>query len=223
MCTASIHGSFLVSTSPSFSYSVVFLFICISMADVSWPAAMSGELCRRDGEQWFFFCPMQESEAHGGRPTRTTASGYWKATGSPTRVYSSMNRVMGMKRTMVFYLGRAPNGTKTQWKMNEYRAREEGATSTIHSSAELKFRSEFTLCRICTKSGCSRSFDRRPSEAFAAANTDAPKPVSAKRSLSHDSTTSDGNGSQRALRRRGQDDARLDNEDEASELLQNWF
>ncbi|CAL9144537.1 unnamed protein product [Musa hybrid cultivar] len=191
--------------------------------------------CRRDEEQWFFFCPRQEREAHGGRPTRITASGYWKATGSPTLVYSSMNRVMGKKRTMVFYRGRAPNGTKTQWKMNEYRALEESATSTIHSSAAqkpihfnlllllllLQFRSEFTLCRIHTKSGSSRSFDRRPSEAVAAANTDAQKPVSAKRSLSHDSTSSDGNGSQRALRRRGQDDARLDNDN--SELLQDWF
>ncbi|URE23926.1 No apical meristem (NAM) protein [Musa troglodytarum] len=99
---------------------------------------MSGELCRRDGEQWFFFCPRQEREAHGGRPTRTTASGYWKATGSPTHVYSSMNRVMGIKRTMVFYLGRAPSGTKTQWKMNEYRALDESATSTIHWSAPPK-------------------------------------------------------------------------------------
>ncbi|THU68193.1 hypothetical protein C4D60_Mb08t01330 [Musa balbisiana] len=182
---------------------------------------MSGEPCRRDEEQWFFFCPRQEREAHGGRPTRITASGYWKATGSPTHVYSSMNRVMGVKRTMVFYLGRAPNGTKTHWKMNEYRALEESATSTIHSSAAPKSRSEFTLCRIHTKSASSRSFDRRPSEPVAAANTDAQKPVSAKRSLSHDSTSSDGNGSQRALRRRGEDDARLDNDN--SELLQDWF
>ncbi|CAL9078302.1 unnamed protein product [Musa textilis] len=178
---------------------------------------MSGELCRRDGEQWFFFCPRQEREAHGGRPTRTTASGYWKATGSPTHVYSSMNRVMGMKRTMVFYLGRAPSGTKTQWKMNEYRALDESATSTIHSSAPPKFRSEFTLCRMYTKSDCSRSFDRRPSEAVAAANTDAPKLGLAKRPLSHDSTSSHGNGSQRALRRRGENDARLDNDNS------DWF
>lgn len=87
---------------------------------------MSGEVCRRDGEQWLFFCPRQQRETNGGRPTRTTPSGYWKATGSPSLVYSSANRAMGVKRSMVFYQGRAPTGTKTKWKMNEYRAMEPG-------------------------------------------------------------------------------------------------
>ncbi|RZR73698.1 hypothetical protein BHM03_00027170 [Ensete ventricosum] len=102
---------------------------------------MSGEPCRRDGEQWFFFCPRREREARGGRPTRTTPSGYWKATGSPSLVYSSANRVMGVKKTMVFYQGRAPTGTKTEWKMNEYRAVEEGASS-ISASLASQTRSE---------------------------------------------------------------------------------
>ncbi|KAF7142798.1 hypothetical protein RHSIM_Rhsim05G0037500 [Rhododendron simsii] len=83
---------------------------------------LSGELCHGDTEQWFFFVPRQEREARGGRPNRTTASGYWKATGSPNYVYSLDNRVIGMKKTMVFYEGKVPSGRKTEWKMNEYRA-----------------------------------------------------------------------------------------------------
>lgn len=82
----------------------------------------SGVLCYGDPEQWFFFIPRQESEARGGRPRRLTQTGYWKATGSPNYVYSSNNRIIGLKRTMVFYNGRAPNGSKTDWKMNEYKA-----------------------------------------------------------------------------------------------------
>ncbi|KAK1275614.1 NAC domain-containing protein 90 [Acorus gramineus] len=111
-----------------------------------------------DPEQWFFFSPMQEREAQGGRPSRTTPSGYWKATGSPSWVRSSNNRVVGCKKTMVFYEGRAPTGRKTKWKMNEYRAlEEERATPAIAS----QFRTEFSLCRVYVKSR-SRSFDRRP-------------------------------------------------------------
>ncbi|CAH2075772.1 unnamed protein product [Thlaspi arvense] len=90
----------------------------------------AGEPSRMDTEQWFFFIPRQEREVRGGRPNRLTTSGYWKATGSPGYVYSSQNRIIGMKRTMVFYQGRAPTGRKTEWKMNEYRAIEGEASSS---------------------------------------------------------------------------------------------
>ncbi|KAJ8749910.1 hypothetical protein K2173_013825 [Erythroxylum novogranatense] len=125
----------------------------------------SGELCRGDTEQWFFFAPRQEREARGGRPSRTTASGYWKATGSPSYVYSSNCRVIGMKKTMVFYKGKAPTGRKTKWKMNEYRAIEEVADSSTTNSAIPVLRHEFTLCRVYVISGSFRAFDRRPLEA----------------------------------------------------------
>ncbi|XP_044462387.1 NAC domain-containing protein 90-like [Mangifera indica] len=110
-------------------------------------------LCHKDPEQWFFFVPRQESEARGGRPNRLTTEGYWKATGSPGFVYTS-NRAVGEKRTMVFYRGRAPNGRKTQWKMNEYKAIEREASTSAGQ--------DFSLCRVYKKSKCLRAFDRRP-------------------------------------------------------------
>ena len=85
-------------------------------------AELAGDFCQGETEQWFFFSARQEREAKGGRPNRTTATGYWKATGSPGYVYSSDNKVIGVKKTMVFYRGKAPTGRKTKWKMNEYRA-----------------------------------------------------------------------------------------------------
>ncbi|KAF3332040.1 NAC domain-containing protein 90-like protein [Carex littledalei] len=103
-------------------------------------------------QQWFFFCPRQERETQGGRPSRTTPSGYWKATGSPSAVYSSTNRPLGMKKSMVFYQGKAPIGTKSKWKLNEYRAYQEDG---------LQLRSEFSLCRLYNSSGL-RHFDKRP-------------------------------------------------------------
>ncbi|KAL5763721.1 hypothetical protein ACOSQ2_016315 [Xanthoceras sorbifolium] len=124
---------------------------------------VSGEPCRHDPEQWFFFTPRQGREMHGGRPSRTTASGYWKATGSPSYVYSSDNRVIGVKKTMVFYKGKAPTGRKTKWKMNEYRAIQEEANPS--RTAVPKLRYEFTLCRVYVTSGSLRAFDRRPLEA----------------------------------------------------------
>ncbi|KGN48278.1 hypothetical protein Csa_004186 [Cucumis sativus] len=138
----------------------------------------AGEVCRRDEEQWFYFIPRQESEARGGRPKRLTSTGYWKATGSPSHVYCSNNKSIGVKRTMVFYNGRAPNGTKTEWKMNEYKAiahhrfindnqPEHHSASNPNPSSScttptIRMRQKFSLCRIYKKSKTLRSFDRRP-------------------------------------------------------------
>uniref|UniRef100_A0A803MXR1 NAC domain-containing protein n=3 Tax=Chenopodium quinoa TaxID=63459 RepID=A0A803MXR1_CHEQI len=96
---------------------------------------LSGERCRNDPQlqEWFFFIPKQEREANGGRPNRLTTLGYWKATGSPSYVYSS-NKIIGIKRTMVFYRGRARSrsGSKTDWKMNEYIAIDDQSSSSTN-------------------------------------------------------------------------------------------
>ncbi|MBA0701960.1 hypothetical protein Goari_020413 [Gossypium aridum] len=96
----------------------------------------SAYLCHSDPEQWFFFIPRKESEARGGRPKRLTDTGYWKATGSPGFVYALNGGSIGVKRTMVFYNGRAPNGRKTEWKMNEYKAFEGQVSSASAANSE---------------------------------------------------------------------------------------
>ena len=47
-------------------------------------------------------------------------AGFWKATGRDKAVYEK-SKLMGMRKTLVFYKGRAPNGQKTDWIMHEYR------------------------------------------------------------------------------------------------------
>ncbi|KAJ4758514.1 NAC domain-containing protein 90 [Rhynchospora pubera] len=152
-----------------------------------------------EGEQWFYFCPQQEREAQGGRPSRTTPSGYWKATGSPSVVYSSTNRLLGMKKSMVFYHGKAPTGTKSKWKLNEYRAYKEDG---------LQLRSEFSLCRLYANSSGLRQYDRRPRiNATSVENQNGsnkkttidPRASSSKKKQSNDSSSSDGGDCQHPL------------------------
>ncbi|XVE75930.1 hypothetical protein DITRI_Ditri12bG0131200 [Diplodiscus trichospermus] len=165
----------------------------------------SEHLCHKDPEQWFFFIPRQESEARGGRPRRLTTTGYWKATGSPGCVYSSNNRPIGVKRSMVFYNGRAPNGRKTEWKMNEYKAIEEAVSSNGASTPTL--RHEFSLCRVYKKSKCLRSFDRRPpaaahraratvEAAAASSQYQSPQMAAERNRSSPESSSSGDNGNQ---------------------------
>ncbi|CAI9760852.1 unnamed protein product [Fraxinus pennsylvanica] len=125
------------------------------------PWDLPRERCRGDLEQWFFFVPRQERVARGGRPNRLTAQGYWKATGSPSFVYSSQDLVIGKKKTMVFYAGRAPHGRKTVWKMNEYKVLEFSQLSSS-TAGNPQLWEELSLCRVYRKTKSVRSFDRRP-------------------------------------------------------------
>ncbi|KAL2512554.1 NAC domain containing protein 36 [Abeliophyllum distichum] len=73
--------------------------------------------------EWYFFVPRDQKHGSGGRPNRTTENGFWKATGSDRKILSITDpkRMLGLKKTLVFYNGRAPRGQKTDWIMNEYR------------------------------------------------------------------------------------------------------
>lgn len=81
------------------------------------------ELAKIGEREWYFFVPRDTKHGSGGRPNRTTVNGFWKATGSDRKIVtlSDPKRVIGLKKTLVFYKGRAPRGTKTDWVMNEYR------------------------------------------------------------------------------------------------------
>ncbi|KAI3794270.1 hypothetical protein L1987_36899 [Smallanthus sonchifolius] len=81
------------------------------------------ERCRIGYEEqndWYFFSHKDKKYPTGTRTNRATMAGFWKATGRDKAVYEKL-RLIGMRKTLVFYKGRAPNGQKTDWIMHEYR------------------------------------------------------------------------------------------------------
>ncbi|KAI5568639.1 hypothetical protein BDE02_12G027300 [Populus trichocarpa] len=113
-----------------------------------WDLAEKSFLPSRDPE-WYFFGPRDRKYPNGFRTNRATRAGYWKSTGKDRRV-NCQNRAIGMKKTLVYYRGRAPQGIRTDWVMHEYRLDDKECedTSGIQDS--------YALCRVFKKNGiCS--------------------------------------------------------------------
>ncbi|GMJ07892.1 Arabidopsis NAC domain containing protein 37, vascular related NAC-domain protein 1 [Hibiscus trionum] len=72
-------------------------------------------------KEWYFFSHKDKKYPTGTRTNRATMAGFWKATGRDKAVYDNKSKLIGMRKTLVFYKGRAPNGQKTDWIMHEYR------------------------------------------------------------------------------------------------------
>lgn len=111
------------------------------------------EMAKMGEREWYLFSLRDRKYPTGLRTNRATSAGYWKATGKDKEVYSCSSRsLLGMKKTLVFYKGRAPRGEKTKWVMHEYRLH-----SHHFSPSHTTCKEEWVICRIFHKSGEKRN------------------------------------------------------------------
>ncbi|GMH06923.1 hypothetical protein Nepgr_008763 [Nepenthes gracilis] len=96
-------------------------------------------------KEWFFYVPRDRKYRNGDRPNRVTTSGYWKATGADRMIRAENFRPIGLKKTLVFYSGKAPKGIRTSWIMNEYRLPQ-------HETERYQ-KVEISLCRVYKRAG----------------------------------------------------------------------
>ncbi|KAK3018783.1 hypothetical protein RJ639_003320, partial [Escallonia herrerae] len=94
-------------------------------------------------KEWYFFSLKDRKYPTGLRTNRATEAGYWKTTGKDKEIFSG-GVLVGMKKTLVFYRGRAPKGEKTNWVMHEYRLENKIAFKPT--------KEEWVVCRIFQKS-----------------------------------------------------------------------
>ncbi|PON55975.1 NAC domain containing protein [Parasponia andersonii] len=84
-----------------------------------WDLTEKHKLHRSD-KGWYYLTPRERKYKNGDRPARATKSGYYKATGKATDIYVAGEKV-GSKRSLVFHVGKSPNGDKSDWVMQEYK------------------------------------------------------------------------------------------------------
>ncbi|XP_045796450.1 NAC domain-containing protein 83-like [Trifolium pratense] len=108
------------------------------------------DLCKSDPwdlpgdleQERYFFSTKEPKYPNGNRSNRATNSGYWKATGLDKHI---SNVGGGIKKTLVFYKGKPPHGSRTDWIMHEYRL-----TPSNYSNSN-PMNENWVLCRIFLK------------------------------------------------------------------------
>ncbi|XP_055831690.1 protein BEARSKIN2 [Solanum dulcamara] len=91
--------------------------------------------------EWYFFSHKDRKYPTGSRTNRATNAGFWKATGRDKCIRNSFKKI-GMRKTLVFYRGRAPHGQKTDWIMHEYRLEDADQNQTEDG---------WVICRVFKK------------------------------------------------------------------------
>ncbi|CAO2163252.1 unnamed protein product [Urochloa humidicola] len=105
-------------------------------------------------KEWYFYCPRDRKYRNSVRPNRVTAAGFWKATGTDRTIYSSEGtKCIGLKKSLVFYKGRAARGMKTDWMMHEFRLPSLNDPSLPKRPIDktIPLNDSWTICRIFKK------------------------------------------------------------------------
>ncbi|RWW82393.1 hypothetical protein BHE74_00009153 [Ensete ventricosum] len=122
---------------------------------------------------WYFFTRTTQR--------RATANGYWQAVGTDHETIASSCVDVGVKKTLGYYLGEAPEGVKTNWLMHEYHLLDDGVLHgtgdgsrrkkvsdsaqaiqeprLVHSTATITVQesNRWVVCRVYESTGGSQS------------------------------------------------------------------
>ncbi|KAL8099178.1 hypothetical protein AgCh_031738 [Apium graveolens] len=114
-------------------------------------------------EDKYFFSKKEDKYRNGNRSNRASGSGYWKATGLDKHIMFPARRnvkqpIMGMRKTLVFYIGKHPHSSRSNWIMHEYRL-----LQSQNSQNCMKQLGDWVLCHIFSKNDDAMFYDQSSS------------------------------------------------------------
>ncbi|KAH0930257.1 hypothetical protein HID58_015984, partial [Brassica napus] len=144
---------------------LVVQYLCRKVTGLPLPASVIPDIDICKADPWdlpgdceserYFFSTREAKYPNGNRSNRSTGSGYWKATGIDKQIGG--NKLVGMKKTLVFYKGKPPNGTRTNWVLHEYRLLDSQQESYGENT-------NWVLCRVFLKKTSNTSNKRKEDE-----------------------------------------------------------
>ncbi|KAL3512557.1 hypothetical protein ACH5RR_025274 [Cinchona calisaya] len=155
---------------------IVFQYLLRKTFSCPLPASIIPEInvCKHDPwdlpgdleQDRYFFSNKEAKYPNGNRTNRATDAGYWKATGVDKQIVSSKRKpLVGLRKTLVFYKGKPPHGSKTEWIMHEYRLILTGKTSCCSQQITKSSQNcsvqlgNWVLCHIFLKKGSTKAID----------------------------------------------------------------
>ncbi|KAL1220319.1 NAC domain-containing protein 3 [Cardamine amara subsp. amara] len=103
---------------------------------------------------WCFFSRKENKYERGERQIRKTKSGYWKITGKPKDIIRNRQKI-GHKRVLMFYFGKTPNGSKSDWVMHEYHLFSPNQVMMTYTLCKVMFKGEETEVSSSSSSAAS--------------------------------------------------------------------
>lgn len=75
---------------------------------------------KTEDKQCFFFTALEKDHTTGAYMERATNVGYWEITGEDKKILGGDGQLIGVMKSLVFHVGRAPDGWRTDWLIHEY-------------------------------------------------------------------------------------------------------
>ncbi|CAI9113139.1 OLC1v1013685C1 [Oldenlandia corymbosa var. corymbosa] len=156
---------------------IVFQYLLRKTFSCPLPASIIPELNISNHNPWdlpgdqdqsrYFFYNKEAKYPAGNRINRVTEAGYWKATSVEKQIVSSKRKpLVGLRKTLVFYVGKPQRGIKTDWIMHEYRIILTGKAAASCSQLTTKFPHQrssiqlgnWVLCHVFLRKGSPNNY-----------------------------------------------------------------